>query len=125
MSLSGQIDEHAPEKLQNSSFESSQVAGYAGGWANDGCLFEFGGGMLALATVLCVLFCALGMLGGIIGDRGAKKVIAKTGRVSYLLFTLASVILCSSVAALGLGISDLSKDFKGSWSFDTTCPQKN
>ena len=78
-----------------------------------------------LAGDLTGWFMCFGMLGGIIGDRGAKKVIAKTGRVSYLLFTLASVILCSSVAALGLGISDLSKDFKGSWSFDTTCPQKN
>ena len=60
-------------------------AGYAGGWANDGCLFEFGGGMLALATVLCVLFCALAAAGGI-GGGGLLTpmyLLAMTASVKY------------------------------------------
>ena len=78
-----------------------------------------------LAGDLTGWFMCFGMLGGIIGDRGAKKVIAKTGRVSYLLFALSTVILVSAFAAMGLGISDLADDFEGAFNFDTSCPQKN
>jgi uncharacterized membrane protein YfcA len=78
-----------------------------------------------LAGDLCGWYLVFGILGGLLGDHGAKKVIAKTGRVSYLLFTLAAVILVSAFAALGLGIRDIADDFKGSFNFDTSCPQKN
>ena len=48
-----------------------------------------------------------GVLGAVIGTKGAKALLDRTGRASYLVFFLAAILLASGVLMAGTGIPQI------------------
>ena len=73
--------------------------------ANVGQFIVFG--MLDLPYAL--FYGTAGILGAIVGTKGAKSILDRTGRASYLVFFLAAILLASGVLMAGAGIPQILK----------------
>merc|ERR1719217_693772 len=52
---------------------------------------------------------AAGVVGAIVGMTGAKAILDRTGRASYLLFFLAAILLGSGLLMAGAGVPQILK----------------
>ena len=62
-----------------------------------------------LDTQYALYYGMAGILGAVVGTRGAKTLIDRTGRASYLVFFLAIILLGSGVLMAAAGVPQLLK----------------
>ena len=68
--------------------------------ANVGQFIVFG----MLDVPYALFYGAAGVLGAVVGTTGAKSLLDRTGRPSYLVFFLAAILLGSGVLMAGTGL---------------------
>ena len=73
--------------------------------ANVGQFIVFG----MLDVPYALFYGCTGVLGAIVGTKGAKALLDRTGRASYLIFFLAAILLGSGVLMAGAGVPQILK----------------
>ena len=73
--------------------------------ANVGQFVVFG----MLDVPYALFYGGAGVVGAIIGTKGAKQILDRTGRASYLVFFLAAILLGSGVLMAAAGIPQIAK----------------
>ena len=73
--------------------------------ANVGQFIVFG----MLEAGYAVFYGLVGVVGAIVGTKGAKALIERTGRASFLLFFLAAILLGSGLLMLATGTPQIMK----------------
>lgn len=62
-----------------------------------------------LDTQYALFYGSVGIIGAIVGTKGAKSILDRTGRASFLLFFLAAILLGSGVLMASTGLPQIVK----------------